>query len=166
MRFEARIVHWNVFRADEVGLPRTSVIRTKDGLDSIVLCLLLPSGIVGERLARRASLGLERLDALLVPEKDQFVFVLRQGNRPTDGLRVDLEHGNDVERLVEVLVRARRSRVEGDQMMEQIRRRENVDVEGDNVLDGGMSVAETSDVAQKVGWVRSGIALVRVVDVG
>ena len=78
---------------------------------------------------------------------------------------MDLERRDDIESAIEHFLGGRLS-VEGDQVMEKIRRREHLDVQGQNVFHTAKRRASPSDVPQKVRWVRSGICLVGVSDIG
>ena len=81
---------------------------------------------------------------------------------------MDFEGGNDVECSIELF--SRRSRgglsVERNQMMEEIRGRKYINVQIQNVLDGGHYSALTGNVTKKIRWIRCGIRFIRMVDEG
>ena len=111
-----------MLRSDVEWFPRLRVMRPIERLDAIILALLLPCRIVGEELARWTQIGLKRLDLPIVPQEQQFAFILRQGNG-TGRVRTEVyfEGGDDVESaIVRFGGGGVRLSVERNEMMEQI----------------------------------------------
>ena len=80
VRFEACVVQWKVPWSHIERFPRSRVMRPIERLDTIILALLLPCLIVGEELTRGTKIGLKWLNPPIVPQEEQFAFILWQWN--------------------------------------------------------------------------------------
>jgi hypothetical protein len=78
---------------------------------------------------------------------------------------MNFEGGNNVECPIERL-RARFLSVERNEMMEEIRSRKDVDIQGENVLNCRRGDAKTCDITKEIRWVRRGIGFIGMIDVG